>query len=300
MATTYTNITENKTKTALWITFFVAFIILVGYVLSRALDIYILFPIAIALALFQAISSYWWSDKIALAVAGAVEIDKQQNLELYRLVENLSITAGIPMPRVYIIDDSSPNAFATGRNPKHAALAVTTGLLAKLDKPELEGVIAHEMSHIGNYDILLSTVIVVLVGVVVMISDWFLRISFWGGRDNDRNGNSGLFMIIGIVLALLSPLFATLIQLAISRKREFLADANGALLTRNPNGLADALQVISNDDEPLEHANKATAHLYISDPMKEHQGTARGLFSNLFSTHPDTEERINRLREMAR
>ena len=242
MATTYTNITENKWKTTIWITFFVAFVILLGYVMARALGIYWLFPAAIIFALVQAISSYWYSDKITLAVSGAKEVTKAEAPELYRLVENLAITAGLPTPKVCIIDDPAPNAFATGRNPQHAALAVTSGLLAKLSKPELEGVIAHEMSHIGNYDILLSTAIVVLVGIVLMLSNWFVRISFWGGGNRDRdNNNSGLFMVIGIILALLSPLFATLIQLAISRKREFLADANGALLTRNPNELADII-----------------------------------------------------------
>ncbi len=296
MATTYTNITDNKVKTIFWITFFVAFIIAFGYILSKALDIVWLFPLAIGIASFQAISSYWWSDKIALAVSGAQEVDKAADPVLYRTVENLSIAAGLPMPRVYIIEDAAPNAFATGRNPAHAAIAVTRGLLEKLTKPELEAVLAHEFSHIGNDDILLSTAIVVLVGVVVMVSDWFLRISFWGGDDDNRNP---YMMLVGVLLALLSPLFATLVQLAISRKREFLADASGALLTRNPGALADALGKISADQVPLKRAGKATAHLYISNPMKEHKGSTRGLFAGLFSTHPDTEERVQRLREMA-
>jgi heat shock protein HtpX len=296
MATTYTNITQNKVKTTLWITFFVAFIIAAGFIMSKALNAYWIFPLAIVIAGFQAISSYFFSDKIALSISGAVEIDKTADQTLYRLVENLSITAGLPMPRVFIIEDMAPNAFATGRDPKHAAIAVTRGLLDKLTKPELEGVLAHEFSHIGNDDILLSTAIVILVGVVVMISDWFLRISFWGGDDDNRNP---YMMLVGVILALLSPLFASLIQLAISRKREFLADASGALLTRNPSGLADALAKITTDTAPLEHAGKATAHLYISDPMKEHKGSARGWFSGLFSTHPNPEERIARLREMA-
>ncbi len=297
MATTYTNITQNKWKTAFWVTFFVSFVMVVGYILGKALGVYWIFPLSIAIAGFQAISSYWWSDKIALAVSGAHEVDKSTEPVLYRTVENLSIAAGMPMPRVYIIEDSAPNAFATGRNPEHAAIAVTRGLIAKLDKPQLEGVLAHEFSHIGNDDILLQTAVVILVGVVVMISDWFLRISFWGGDDdNDKNP---YLMLAGITLALLSPLFATLIQLSISRKREFLADASGALLTRNPAALADALAIISGDNEPLEAANKATAHMYISDPLKEHEGSARGWFAGLFSTHPDTSERIKRLREMA-
>jgi heat shock protein HtpX len=300
MATTYTNITSNKTKTTLWIVFFLSFVILLGYVLGQALDINWLFPFAIILALFQGITTYWWSDKIALAVAGAHEVSKKEAPELYRLVENLSITAGIPTPKVYIVDDESPNAFATGRDPKHASIAVTRGLLEKLNKPELEGVLAHEFSHIGNYDILLSTAIVVLVGIVVLISNWFFRISlFGGGRRSNNNDSGGIFMIIGLALALLSPLFATLIQLAISRKREFLADASGALLTRNPNELANALQKITADPDPLIHANNATAHLYFSEPLKDAKGKNRNLFANLFSTHPDPAERIKRLREMA-
>jgi heat shock protein HtpX len=296
VATTYTNITQNKWKTTFWITFLVSFVISIGYVMSKALDIPWIFPVAIILASFQAIGSYWWSDKIALAVSRAKEVDKNQEPVLYRTVENLAIAAGLPTPRVYVIEDSAPNAFATGRNPEHAAIAVTRGLLGKLNKPQLEGVIAHELSHIGNDDILLSTAVVILVGVIVMVSDWFLRISFWGDDDDNRNP---YMMIAGVLLALLSPLFATLIQLAISRKREYLADASGALLTRNPNGLAEALEIISGDSEPLEVANKATAHMYIANPLREYSGSTRGLFAGLFSTHPDPADRVKRLREMA-
>jgi heat shock protein HtpX len=276
----------------------VVFIVTLGYVFGRALNIAWLFPLAILIAAIQAFISYWYSDKLVLAISNATEVAKADAPELYRTVENEAIAAGLPTPRVFIIEDSAPNAFATGRDPQHAVICVTRGLLDKLEKPELEGVISHELSHIGNYDIRLSTAVVVLVGIVVLLSDWFFRISFFRDRD-DSNESNAVFMIVGIVLALLSPLFATLIQLAISRKREFLADADGALLTRNPEGLAKALEKISADPEPLEEANKATAHLYISNPLKDHKEGARSWFSGLFDTHPDTNERIRRLREMA-
>lgn len=301
MATIYTNITSNKWRTVLIVSLFVIFTVGLGYVFATALDVAWLFPVAIIIASVQAFSSYYWSDKIALAISGAKEIEKKDNPDLYRVVENLAITAGLPMPRVCIIGDPAPNAFATGRDPKHSALAVTTGLLDKLNKQELEGVIAHEFSHVGNYDIRLSAVIVVLVGFIVLISDWFLRFSFWGGGDDDNDSGQlgAIMMILGIFLALLSPLFASLIQLAISRKREFLADADGALLTRNPDGLASALEKISSDAYILKRANKATAHLYIASPLKDENGKSQGLFSGLFDTHPSPEERIKRLRQMA-
>lgn len=302
MAIVYTEISRNKRRTVFLIGFFLIFIIGLGWVFSRALGITWILPAAVIFASVQAFASYWWSDKITLAISGAHQIEKKDNPELYRVVENLSITAGLPMPRVYIINDPAPNAFATGRDPDHAVVAATTGLLEKLDKPELEGVIAHEMSHVGNYDIRLMMVIVILVGIVVLLSDWFLRFSFWGIGDDDNrdSGQLGLIlMVVGIVLALLSPLFATLIQLALSRKREFLADADGALLTRYPEGLARALEKISADTVPLKHANKATAHLYITNPLKEHKGKgSRGWFAGFFDTHPPVEERIKKLREM--
>lgn len=301
MAIVYTEIARNKRRTAFIIGFFLILVIGLGWVFSRVYDVYWILPAAVLFASIQAISSYWWSDKITLAISGAREIQKKDAPELYRIVENLSITAGLPTPRVYVIDDSAPNAFATGRDPKHAVVAVTTGLLEKLTKPELEGVIAHELSHIGNYDIRLMTVVVVLVGIVTLLSDWFLRFSFWGGGDDDNNSGQlgAILAIAGIILAILSPLFAMLLQLALSRKREYLADADGALLTRYPEGLARALEKISADKEPLEVANKATAHLYIANPLKEHEGKdSRGWFANLFSTHPDVNERIKKLREM--
>lgn len=304
MATIYTNISANKWRSVVTMTIFVAVVIALGYVFGVALRLWWLLPLAIVVAIAQSFSAYWWSDKVALAISGAHEVDKAAAPELFRIVENLSITAGLPMPRVYIIDDPSPNAFATGRDPQHSAVAVTSGLLAKLDKPELEGVIAHEFSHVGNYDIRLSSIIVVLVGFVVLMSDFFLRYTFWGGggRRNNNNGDGQVqmvLMLVGIVLALLSPLVAMLMQLAISRKRELLADADGALLTRNPNGLADALEKITMDPLSMRASNKATAHLFIASPLHDTSGKPKGFMAGLFDTHPDPALRIAKLREMA-
>jgi heat shock protein HtpX len=245
--------------------------------------------------------SYWWSDKIVLAMSGAKPVDHDSNRELYHIVENLCITAGLPLPKIYIIDDTAPNAFATGRDPEHAVIAVTTGLLAKLEKTELEGVIAHELSHVGNRDILLATLVTVLVGVVVLLADWFRRWSFWGGgrrRGSSRGGGQLqlVIMVAAIIFSILAPLFAYLMQFAISRKREFLADADGALLTRYPEGLARALEKISADAEPLEVANRATAHLYIASPFKTDSGQKVGFFTKMFMTHPPVSERIAALR----
>jgi heat shock protein HtpX len=278
---------------------FLVFIVAIGWAFSQVYGSGI-FYIAIAFALIMNIFSYWYSDKVTLAVSGAKEIQEKDDPELYHTVENLAITAGLPTPKVYMMQDPSPNAFATGRDPKHAVVCVTSGLRSKMTQPELEGVIAHEMSHVGNYDTRLMTIVVTLVGSIVLISHFFLRVSFFGGGRRDNNGgNNQLFLIIGIVLAILSPIAATLIQLAISRQREYLADASGALLTRYPEGLASALKKIEADDEPLAAANGATAHLYISDPLKAHSGTKQGLFSGLFDTHPPIQERIKRLNEMA-
>ena len=239
--------------------------------------------------------SYWYSDKIVLAMSHAKPIEKKDNPELYRLVENLCITAGLSLPKIYIIKEAQPNAFATGRNPKHAAIAVTQGLLDRLERAELEGVIAHELSHIGNRDILLQTIIVVLVGVVVIMTDFFFRLSFYGGRRNNRNNKSGAVMfLIALALAILAPLFAALIKLAISRKREFLADAAGALLTRYPEGLAKALEKISQDPRPLKVANNSTAHLYFASPFRGKQ--SKGFLAKLFMTHPPVEQRTKALR----
>jgi heat shock protein HtpX len=303
--TVYTQVSSNKWRTALVMTLFVGIVIALGYVFGIVLNLPWLLPLAIVIAIVQSFTSYWWSDKVALAASRAHEVDKAEAPELYRLVENLCITSGLPMPRVCIIDDPSPNAFATGRDPQHAALAVTTGLLAKLEKPELEGVVAHELSHIGNYDILLSSVVVVLVGFVVLLSDLFLRYTFWFGGGRRRNNSAGggqlglILLLVGVVLAILSPLFALLIQLAISRRRELLADASGVLLTRNPNGLADALAKITADPLSMRHVNKATAHLWIASPLHDTDGKTRGWVAKMFDTHPDPAVRIAKLREMA-
>ncbi|MFW6123954.1 MAG: M48 family metallopeptidase [Acidobacteriota bacterium] len=243
--------------------------------------------------------SYYASDKIVLAISHAKPVEKKDYPYLYNIVEGLAIAAGVPKPRCYVIDDSAPNAFASGRNPKNSVIVVTSGLLQKLNRAELEGVIAHEMSHIKNYDVLVQTLAVVMVGVVALLSDWTLRTFIWGrGRGRSRGKSSGnataVFVVVALVLALLSPLIAQLLKLSISRKREFLADANGALLTRYPPGLASALKKLAADKEPLEAANKATAHMYIINPLKD----LKGKVNKLFSTHPPIEERIAALEKM--
>jgi len=262
-----------------------------GYGLSYA-------GIGLIISGLMTFASYYYSDKMILGMSGAKQIQKKGNPELFRIVENLCIGAGIPMPKIYIIEDSAPNAFATGRDPKHSIVCVTTGILSKLDKAELEGVIAHELSHIQNYDIRVMSVVVILVGLVALLADFFMRSLWYGGnrRDRESSNAASIFLFIGIILAVLSPIIATLIQLAVSRKREFLADASGSLLTRYPEGLASALEKIAKDKEPLEAANNATAHLYIANPFK---GKIEGSwFANLFNTHPPIEERIKILRSM--
>lgn len=271
-----------------------------GWVFSQVYGDSSFVVIAVIFSLFMNFFSYWYSDKVVLAMSGARPIKREENLELYRIVENLCITAGLKMPKIYMINDPSPNAFATGRNQEHAAVAVTSGLLQILNKNELEGVIAHELSHIGNKDILVSTIVVILVGFVALLSDFFLRAQFFRSRRDDREGGGQaqmIMMLIGIILAILTPIIAKLIQLAISRKREFLADASGALLTRYPEGLASALEKISQNPIPLKRINKATAHLYISSPLKNAQGATNWL-GKLFMTHPPAEERIMALRDL--
>lgn len=298
MATLYTHQSENVHKTWLLMTTFFLVVIGVGFVFSQALGNPSILYIAVFLSIFMNIFSYWYSDKLVLSMSGARPVTKEEARDLYNIVENLSITAGLPMPKLYIIEDPSPNAFATGRNKEHAVVAVTSGILAILNKNELEGVIAHELSHIGNRDMLVSTVVVVLVGFVTLLSDFFLRASMWGGGNREKDNQLGLFfMIAGFVLALLSPIIATLIQLAISRKREFLADTSGALLTRYPEGLASALEKISLYSQPMIRANNATAHLFIANPFGGNGGVGSSI-SKLFMTHPPAEERIKILREM--
>ena len=295
MATLYTEQSKNVTKTWLLMAIFFVAIIGFGWFFSFYYGNPNILYFFVVFSILMNIFSYWFSDKIVLTLAGAQEAKREDNFILYTTVENLSITAGLPMPRVYTINDSAPNAFATGRNKEHAVIAVTAGLLAILEKNELEGVIAHELSHVGNQDMLLSTIVVVLVGFVTIIADVFRRNLFFGnlgkGRDsNDRGGN--VLMIVGIILSVLAPIFAILIQLAISRKREFLADASGALLTRYPEGLAGALRKISQYQKPMARQSNAIAHLYIADPKGSRLGKKIGGF---FATHPPVEERIRAL-----
>ncbi|MBU0722498.1 M48 family metallopeptidase [Patescibacteria group bacterium] len=296
--TLYTQQEKNNLRTWILITGFLLFIIFLGWFFSYLFNSPSILYFAVIFSILMNVFSYWYSDKIVLAMTRARLIEKKDNPELYRLVENLCITAGLPLPKIYIINEPQPNAFATGRDKNHAVIAVTAGLLERLEKTELEGVIAHELSHIGNKDILLSTLIVILVGIVIMLSDFFLRMSFWGGGMRRERGNLGLIlMVLGIVAAILAPLGATLIQLAISRKREFLADATGALLTRYPEGLARALEKISEDPHPLKVANNSTAHLFIASPFRGKQATS--WFTKLFMTHPPVEARVQVLREMS-
>lgn len=295
MSTLYTQADNNKRLTWIYISGFLIFVIGVGYIFAGAMGNSAILYGAVIFSIIMSFGSYWWSDKIVLGMSGAKEINHDNARELFHLVENLCITAGLPMPKIYIIEDSAPNAFATGRDPEHGVICFTTGIISKLEKKELEGVIAHELSHIGNRDILLSTVVVVLVGFVTLLADWFRHWAFWGGRDNDNNAGGQfriILIVVAIILSILAPFAAMLMQLAISRKREFLADASGALLTRYPEGLASALEKISADSEPLEAANRATAHLYISNPFKGKK------MSKLFMTHPPIEERIARLRDL--
>ncbi len=297
MSTLYSQAESNTRKTWLLITGFLVFIIVLGYLFSYLLDSSIILYAAVIFSILTSFTSYWYSDKIVLAMAHARKIEKKDNPEIYRLVENLCIASGLPLPKVYIINEAQPNAFATGRDEKHAVVAMTKGLLDKLDRAELEGVIAHELSHIKNKDMLLGTAVVVLVGIVAMLSNLFLRITFWGGGRRDSRGSGGtIIMVLGLLAAILAPIAAGLIQLAVSRKREFLADASAALLTRYPEGLARALEKISADPAALRTANTSTAHLYISSPLRGKQ--SKGWFAKLFMTHPPTEERLNALRGM--
>src|SRR3989344_2103759 len=284
----YSQIDSNKRKSAILITIFIAFIIALGYVLDWYYQGgYGIFTMAIVISMVMSLVSYFSADKIALASTGAKQIQKEDNPYVYRIVENLCIASGLPAPKVHIIDSPALNAFATGRDPEHASIAMTTGLVSALENEELEGVIAHELSHVKNYDIRVMTVVVVLAGAVALMGDFFFRAHLFGGgrRSNNRQAG-GIFMLIGIVFLILSPIIAELIKLAISRKREFLADASGALLTRFPDGLARALEKIGASHTPLQTANAATAHLFISNPLKGKK------LSGLFSTHPPIEERI--------
>ncbi len=301
----YEQISRNKWVSAALVVFFVAFIFVLvwffEYVTGWGKGGLVL---AVAIAMGTAAVGYYASDKIVLGISKARPVAKEEFPHLYHAVEGLAIAAGLPAPKCYVIDDTAPNAFAAGRKPETAVICVTTGLLEKLDRVELEGVVAHEMSHIRNYDVRLQTLVVVMAGVVALLSDWMLRSFMWGGGGGRRRGRGksgsgggeGVLVLVGLALAVLSPFIATIIQLAVSRKREFLADASAALLTRYPAGLASALRKISADPEPLEAANKATAHLYIVNPLKNLKGG--GGMNKLFSTHPPIEERIAALEKM--
>ncbi|HLD20245.1 MAG TPA: M48 family metallopeptidase [Patescibacteria group bacterium] len=300
MVSLYTHQDQNIRKTWVLVSAFFVIVIGLGWFFAYYLQVPELLPLAVGMSVVMNVVSYYASDKIALALYRAQEVDFKTAPELYRLLENLCIAANLPMPRLYVIESSQPNAFATGRNEKHAVIAVTTGLLQKLEKTEIEGVLAHELAHIGNKDMLLLTMVVVLVGFISLLSDWFLRSMWWGRSDDDDHGKSAaVFLLIGIILAILSPIIAMLIQLAISRKREFLADSTGALITRYPEGLARALEKISHDKSDMPRANHATAHLWFGSPynLDDDYGDQKiSLFARLWMTHPPISERIRVLR----
>lgn len=298
MATLYTQAEHNVEKTWALMTGFLIIVIALGYVISNLYGNPNILYGFVVFSIVMNIIGYWRSDKIALSLAGARATTREEYPDLYNVVENLAITAGLPMPKIYVVDDPAPNAFATGRDKNHAVVAATTGLLSMMNKTELEGVIAHELSHIGNRDMLLSTVAVVLVGFISIVSDMMMRATFFGGgrNNNDREGGGGIFVIVAIVLSILAPILAMLIQLAISRKREYLADASGALLTRYPEGLASALEKIEGYTKPMIHHSTAIAHLYIANPFGS--GRFGKNLGNMLSTHPPIEERIRILRSM--
>jgi heat shock protein HtpX len=300
--THYQLVAKNKQRSFLIVTIFIAFIVGAAYLMAEGFG-YSLDIVGWALIFSGGASffSYYYSDKIILGISGAKEAKRQEFFDFYTVTENICLGQKMPLPKLYVIEDTAMNAFATGRNPDHAVVCATTGLLSRLNRSEIEAVVAHELSHVKNYDILLMSIVSVLVGLIALLADWMLRMSFWGGRKKDDSDNSQLGIIIAIVaiiLAILSPFIAQLIQLAISRRREFLADASGVEMTKNPEGMIKALTKISGDMEPLEVANKATAHLYISNPLKNTTGAVHA-FAKLFNTHPPMGERIAALRQMS-
>ena len=308
MINVYEAQSANRFKSALVMALFILFVSVSVYVISIAMGAYFGYEpgglgiagIAFIISGLTTLVSYYASDKIVLAISSARPADRKKDFHFYTVAENLSIAAGMPKPKLYVIEDSAPNAFATGRDPDHAVICATTGLLAKLDRTELEGVIAHELSHIKNYDTRLMSIVAILVGMVALLGDIFLRISFRGSRSDKKENQAGaIFLLLGIVFAILSPIISQLIQLAVARRREFLTDASSVLVTRQPSGLISALGKIASDHEPLEAANKATAHLYIVNPFKEKGHGAVDWFSGLFNTHPPISERIAALRKMA-
>lgn len=291
MATLYTQSTKNIRNTWILLTSFFVLIIAVGYAFSIVLERPDIIIIAVVFAVFSSVGTYWFSDKMVLSMTGAKEVTRENAREIYNIVENLTITAGLPTPKIYVIDDQAMNAFATGRNPKHSVIAFTRGLLEKLDKEEIRGVAAHELSHIGNRDMLIGTMVVILAGVVAIASRFMFNSMLFGGGDSREKKDNPAILILSFLLIILAPLFATLLRLAVSRKREFLADSSAALLTRYPEGLASALEKISGDSLVLEKNNQSVAHLFISNPLKGQR------VSKLFSTHPPARERIAKLRE---
>ncbi len=302
MATIYTYQSQNIRRTFALFGIFLVFIVALGFVFSRVYDNPVILYFAVFFSVISNFISYYFADSIALGLSGARPVERKDYPEFYTIVENLAITAGLPMPRLFVTPEMQINAFATGRNAQHAAVAVTVGALQKLNKNELQGVLAHELSHIGNRDILVSTVAVVLAGTISIAADFFLRSMFWGGRrsrsSDEKDNNGDIFLLLGIILSILAPLGAMLLQLAISRRREGLADATGVLLTRYPEGLASALEKIASDATPMVHANSSTAHLWIDTPFKE--GARVAWYQKLFMTHPPIAERIAALRAMGR
>lgn len=308
MVNVYEAVDANKTKSLVIVVLFALFVAVAVYFISQAFAIYQGYEpggfgiagIALIVSGLMSLGGYYFSDTIILSISGARPASKKKDFNFFTVSENLAIGAGVPMPGLYVIEDSAPNAFATGRDPKHAIIVATSGLLQKLTRTELEGVIAHEMSHIKNYDTRLMSVVAVLVGMVALLGDWLIRSTWFGGRRSRDEDNrlAGIIMLLGIVFAILSPIVAQLIQLAVSRRREFLADASGVSMTRQPEGLISALEKISKDQEPLEAANKATAHLYIINPFKEGEKRTVGWFAGLFNTHPPVSERLKALQKM--
>ncbi len=307
MVNVYESVDSNKRKSVLIVVLFVVFVVVAAVLIAKGMAAYYGYQstgmeftgIALIISGVMSFASYYWSDRVVLGLSGARPADRKRDFLFYTVAENMSLAAGVPMPKLFVIDDTAMNAFATGRDPKHASIAATTGLLSRLNRTELEGVVGHEMSHVANYDTRLMSVVVVLVGLITLLGDALLRASFWGGRSRDREeGNSGaIFVVLGLVFAILSPIIAQLIQLAISRRREFLADASAIKLTRQPSGLISALKKLGSDKEPLEVANKATAHLYITNPLKNQTGGVTW-FANLFNTHPPLSDRIKALESM--
>ena len=296
----YEEISANKRNSWLLVAAVTAVLVILGYLLGEYWgNGYVGLGFAVGIATIMSLSAYYNGAKMVLAISRARRIEKKDHPQLFNVVEELAIAGGVPVPAIYIIDDSAPNAFATGRDPEHAAVAITTGLLEKLNRDELQGVMAHELSHVGNRDILFATMVGIMVGSIVLISDFFLRSMIWGGgrrrsRSNDKGGGQGILVLVAVVFAILAPVFAKLLQLAVSRQREYLADASAAQLTRYPEALASALEKIAGDREVLEVANRATQHLYIVNPIKPFEKRAK----SLFSTHPPIEERVARLRSM--